>query len=122
MSTGQEEHLDSKLENQISEEENQSQNQNFPTAIEDSIQASIEKLDEVDDEINPIEVKDEFPTTIGTTYDILHPREPSPKRIKLEETETEPDSNGIADNDQTMVVVPPKTTIILYPIENRISL
>ena len=28
MSTGQEEHLDSKLENQISEEENQSQNQN----------------------------------------------------------------------------------------------
>ena len=122
MSTGQEEHLDSKLENQISEEENQSQNQNFPTAIEDSIQASIEKLDEVDDEINPIEVKDEFPTTIGTTYDILHPREPFPKRIKLEETETEPDSNGIADNDQTMVVVPPKTTIILYPIENRISL
>lgn len=114
MSTGQEEHLDSKLENQISEEENQSQNQNFPTAIEDSIQASIEKLDEVDDEINPIEVKDEFPTTIGTTYDILHPREPSPKRIKLEETETEPDSNGIADNDQTMVVVPPKKPQLFY--------
>ncbi|CAX39722.1 histone deacetylase, putative [Candida dubliniensis CD36] len=74
----------------------------------------MEELSEVDDETNPIEMEEEVTTTTAGTYDTVHPQEPSTKKIKLEEPETESDSNGIIVNEPQVVVVPPKKPQLFY--------